>query len=79
MKCSLSNLLRYTRLATFPDYLVIQLKKFALGQDWTPQKLDVSVDMPNEIDLSVLRAKGIQPGEMQLPEESSGQPKPKGT
>src|SRR4051812_42739934 len=54
-----SNLLlqnRHTRLATFPDYLVIQLKKFCMGDDWTPKKLDVSVDMPLDLDLSGLRA-----------------------
>lgn len=69
---------RFTRLASFPDYLVIQLKKFTMGQDWTPQKLDVSVDMPTEIDLSLLQAKGIQPGEVVLPDEPSTPSKPKG-
>lgn len=49
-----------------------------MGQDWTPQKLDVSVDMPTEIDLSNLRAKGLQLGEVELPEEASGSAKPKG-
>ncbi|ODN05979.1 Ubiquitin carboxyl-terminal hydrolase 5 [Orchesella cincta] len=62
---------KFTRLASFPDYLVIQLKKFTMGQDWTPQKLDVSVDMPLEIDLSVLKAKGLQQGEVELPDEPS--------
>jgi ubiquitin carboxyl-terminal hydrolase 5/13 len=66
-----SLLLRYTHLATFPDYLVIQLKKFCMGEDWTPKKLDVSVDMPLELDLSVLRGKGKQPQEMELPEDDS--------
>lgn len=70
---------RFTRLASFPDYLVIQLKKFTMGQDWTPQKLDVSVDMPHEIDLSLLKASGIQPGEVELPDESSNASKPKGS
>ena len=32
---------------------------------------DVSVDVPDEIDLSVLRGVGLQPGEVELPE---GQP-----
>ena len=30
---------RSTRLASFPDYLFIQLKKFTLGDDWVPKKL----------------------------------------
>jgi len=54
------------------------LKKFTLGQDWTPQKLDVSVDMPSEIDLSMLKGRGMQPGEVALPDEASSAPsKPK--
>ena len=30
---------RATRLATFPDYLMVQLKKFTIGDDWVPRKL----------------------------------------
>ncbi|KAK7487678.1 hypothetical protein BaRGS_00021097 [Batillaria attramentaria] len=63
-----------TRLATFPDYLVIQLKKFTIGEDWTPKKLDVSVDVPDELDLSQLRGKGKQPGEEELPAECPQEP-----
>lgn len=57
-----------TRLKTFPDYLMIQLKKFALGDDWVPKKLDVCIDVPDVIDLAHLRGKGLQPNEEQLPE-----------
>jgi len=57
-----------TRLATFPDYLVIQLKKFTIGADWVPLKLDVAVEMPDHIDLSSIRATGKQPGEEDLPD-----------
>lgn len=57
-----------TRLRTFPDYLMIQLKKFTMGQNWVPKKLDVSMVMPDELDLNYLRGKGLQPGEELLPE-----------
>ena len=58
------------RLRTFPDYLWIQLKKFAVAENWTPYKLDVEIKMPDEIDLGCLRSKGgLQAGEEQLPEE----------
>ena len=58
------------RLRTFPDYLWIQLKKFAVAENWTPYKLDVEIKMPDEIDLGCLKSKGgLQPGEEQLPEE----------
>lgn len=60
-----------TRLGTFPDYFLIQLKKFTVKQDWTTAKLDVAVDMPWEVDLSRLRGKGLQPGEVTLPESAT--------
>ncbi|KAL3861427.1 hypothetical protein ACJMK2_007461 [Sinanodonta woodiana] len=63
-----------TRFATFPDYLMVQLKKFKIGEDWMPKKLDVSVDVPEELDLSAFRAKGLQPWEDELPAEKSAQP-----
>ena len=51
-----------------PDYLMIQLKKFSLKEDWTSVKLDVSVEVPDELDLSSLKGKGLQPNEELLPE-----------
>ena len=30
---------RTTRFSTFPDYLMVQMKKFTLGDDWVPKKL----------------------------------------
>ncbi|KAL0984715.1 hypothetical protein UPYG_G00145770 [Umbra pygmaea] len=57
-----------TRFASFPDHLVIQVKKFTFGQDWVPKKLDVSIDVPDTLDLSGLRGAGQQPGEELLPE-----------
>jgi ubiquitin carboxyl-terminal hydrolase 5/13 len=55
-------------LASFPDYLLLHLKKFTLREDWVPIKLDVAVEMPDEVDLSSLKASGLQPGEESLPE-----------
>ncbi|ENN80834.1 hypothetical protein HUJ04_003774 [Dendroctonus ponderosae] len=66
-----------TRLATFPDYLAIQLKKFTLKEDWVPIKLDVLIDMPDVIDISTLRGSGIQPAEELLPELEVPPPAPK--
>ncbi|XP_075977688.1 ubiquitin specific protease 5 [Anticarsia gemmatalis] len=67
---------KITRLATFPDYLLIQLKKFTIKEDWTPAKLDVAVDMPWEVDLSCLRGRGLQPDEKVLPEAAPETPAP---
>ncbi|GFQ97105.1 ubiquitin carboxyl-terminal hydrolase 5 [Trichonephila clavata] len=66
-----STAYKATRLHTFPDYLLLHLKKFTIGDDWVPKKLDVSLDVPDELDLSALRGKGIQPGEEELPEAVS--------
>ncbi|XP_076283534.1 ubiquitin specific protease 5 [Lasioglossum baleicum] len=63
-----------TRLATFPDYLLIHLKKFTVKDDWTPVKLDVAVEMPDMLDLSSLRGNGLQPTEELLPETGSSEP-----
>ncbi|KAJ4442782.1 ubiquitin carboxyl-terminal hydrolase 5 [Periplaneta americana] len=63
-----------TRLASFPDYLLIHLKKFTLREDWVPIKLDVAVEMPDILDLSPLRGTGPQPGEEPLPEIMGARP-----
>ena len=56
------------RFLTFPDYLLVQLKKYTFNDDWTPRKIDVSMDMPDELDLNSLRAAGLQNGETPMPE-----------
>uniref|UniRef100_A0A8B9JY33 Ubiquitin carboxyl-terminal hydrolase n=1 Tax=Astyanax mexicanus TaxID=7994 RepID=A0A8B9JY33_ASTMX len=57
-----------SRFASFPDYMVVQLKKFTFGVDWVPKKLDVSVDVPDFLDLNRLRGMGLQAGEEELPD-----------
>nr|XP_039271949.1 ubiquitin carboxyl-terminal hydrolase 5-like [Styela clava] len=57
-----------TRFASYPDYLVIQLKKFSIGDDWVPKKLQVSVNMPETLDLEKFRGRGLQEGEECLPD-----------
>lgn len=54
------------RFLNFPDYLFVQLKKYTFNPDWTPKKIDVSMDVPDVLDLSELRASGLQPGETLL-------------
>lgn len=38
--------------------------------DWQARKLDVCLDVPDELDIRHLKAKGIQPGEEVLPESN---------
>jgi len=63
--------LKCTRLSTFPEFLWIQLRKFTLAEDWTPRKLDVAVDVPHTLDLSFMKSRGAQSGEVLLPEQAS--------
>ncbi|KAK9092283.1 hypothetical protein Syun_027194 [Stephania yunnanensis] len=58
-------------LTSFPDYLVLQMKKFVLEEGWVPKKLDVYIDVPDIIDISHMRSNGLQPGEELLPEAGS--------
>ncbi|XP_044473875.1 ubiquitin carboxyl-terminal hydrolase 14-like isoform X4 [Mangifera indica] len=55
-------------LTSFPDYLVLHMRKFVMEEGWVPKKLDVYIDVPDIIDISHMRSKGLQPGEELLPE-----------
>ncbi|KAG8364997.1 hypothetical protein BUALT_Bualt18G0057100 [Buddleja alternifolia] len=55
-------------LISFPDYLVLHMRKFVLEEGWVPKKLDVYIDVPETIDISNMRSKGLQPGEELLPD-----------
>jgi len=57
-----------TRLASFPDHLIVALRKFVIKDGWVPQKLDVFVNVPDVIDLAFLRARGKQANEEELAE-----------
>jgi len=58
-----------SRLKTFPDYLLISLSKYQVDINWKPVKLNVEVDMPEELDLTVLRGSGAQAGESIMADE----------
>ncbi|XP_051133829.1 ubiquitin carboxyl-terminal hydrolase 14 [Andrographis paniculata] len=55
-------------LTSFPDYLVLHMRKFVLEEGWVPKKLDVYIDVPDTIDINFMRSKGLQPGEELLPD-----------
>lgn len=65
---------KFSRFATFPDFLLVQFKKFTLREDWTPIKIDVAIDNVEELDLSHLISNGKQPNEELLPEKDSSTP-----
>ncbi|XP_069474777.1 ubiquitin carboxyl-terminal hydrolase 13 isoform X2 [Ambystoma mexicanum] len=60
--------IKTSRFSSFPEYLIVQIKKFTFGLDWVPKKLDVSIDMPDLLDINHLRAAGLQPTEEELPD-----------
>jgi ubiquitin carboxyl-terminal hydrolase 5/13 len=61
---------RTARLATLPPFLLVHVKRFFLAADWTPRKLEVELDVPDELDLEeVLRGRGPAAGERMQPEE----------
>ena len=62
--------IKTTRFATFPDYLMIQLNKFTIGDDWVPRKLDVLIDVPQQLVIEELRGHGLQSGEVELPDDN---------
>lgn len=47
-----------------------------LREDWMPIKLDVSIEMPEILDLSALRGNGPQSNEELLPETKVQPPPP---
>jgi ubiquitin carboxyl-terminal hydrolase 5/13 len=59
-----------SRLATFPDFLFIQARKFELGPDWSPIKVDISLRVPDELDMGKFRGSGRKESEVELSEET---------
>ena len=43
------------RFAQYPPFLAVHLRRYVMGPDWTPQKLDALVPVPLELDLDALR------------------------
>lgn len=65
---SRTTAIKSSRFSSFPDYLVIHMRKFVMEEGWVPRKSDVFVDVPDILDISHLRSKGLQPNEELLPE-----------
>lgn len=57
-------------LVNFPRYLLIQMQRYEIGDDWQPKKIEVNIDMPGEISLEKFKAKGPRDGENLIPEDT---------
>ncbi|KAL3674491.1 hypothetical protein V7S43_000439 [Phytophthora oleae] len=56
------------RFRSFPRYLLVQMRRFYVAEDWTPKKLEVDVKVPEAFSLSRFVSKGLVDGEKELPE-----------
>ena len=63
-----------TKFKSFPPYLVVHLRRYYVGDDWTAKKLKVQVPVPESIDLSAMRGSGPAEGEALLPEAEAEAP-----
>lgn len=63
--------------ATFPDFLVLQVRRFVFSE-WVPKKLEneVTVDPNGIVDLSAFRGSGKKADEEELPAGSAAPPVP---
>ncbi|KAG7402064.1 Ubiquitin carboxyl-terminal hydrolase 13 [Phytophthora boehmeriae] len=51
------------RFQTFPRYLLVQMRRFYVAEDWTPKKLEVVVNVPENFSLSRFVSTGLVDGE----------------
>lgn len=59
------------RFKTFPRYLLVQMRRFYVDEDWTPKKMDVVVNVPEHFSLTKFRSSGLLDGEELLPDSDS--------
>ena len=50
---------------------MIQSRRFTIAENWQPKKLNVDLEFPEKLDLESLRAKGRQPGELEVSNQNS--------
>ncbi|KAL5368335.1 UBP zn finger and UBA domain-containing protein [Cryptosporidium parvum] len=56
-------------IKSMPKYLIIHMQRFYLSEDWRPKKINLSVKVPNFLDLESLRdSEELKPGEKPFPE-----------
>jgi len=58
------------KLKTFPEYLAVKIARYYIDKHWTPQKYEVEVPVPESIDISFMRGKGLQTNEDELPSDT---------
>ncbi len=69
---SISRAISQTRFVNFPRYLLVQMQRYELGDDWQPRKIEVEIDVPEEFSFHKFRGMGPQDGETLVPDEAEG-------
>jgi ubiquitin carboxyl-terminal hydrolase 5/13 len=67
---------RQLRFSKFPKYLLLQSRRFTIGDNWQPKKLNYNVNFPDFLDLKDLKGKGKQEGEIDMETGSDNQNQP---
>jgi ubiquitin carboxyl-terminal hydrolase 5/13 len=66
--CGAANALKTTKLATFPDVMLVQAARWD-HTGWVPKKLNVKIPIPlTPVDFASAKASGLQPGERAMAE-----------
>ena len=70
-----------TRMRSLPDYLMVKLGRYTLGENWVQKKIDARVPVPETLDLSMYARDGIHATEVEMPnpENNSAQSPPSET
>lgn len=56
---------KISRIINSPDYLLVCVKRFTLGEGWIPKKLDVFIEAAEEIDIAELKKEQPQVGPLE--------------
>ena len=60
-----------TRFRSFPQYLMVKLGRYTMGDNWVQVKIDARVPVPETLNLSAYAREGLADGEEEMPEAPS--------
>jgi ubiquitin carboxyl-terminal hydrolase 5/13 len=61
---------KLTRFATFPPFLMMQVRRYVVGDNLQEKKVTAIVTVPEQLDLTHMRSTGVQPGEQLLSDDA---------
>ncbi|KAI8100790.1 hypothetical protein M9434_005181 [Picochlorum sp. BPE23] len=63
--------IKTVKIDKFPKYLILHMRRYYVDETWTPKKLDVKLDVPEQLSLEEFRAHEPKADELLQPEEPS--------